>query len=83
MMYLVLTAEGLECIRGDLSVGGDKVWINPDVVSDADLDALRADAIGVEVLDPALAPGREKEMLVVIESIERRFPDDELMVEFV
>jgi len=83
MMYLVLTAEGLESIRGEFSAHGDKVWINPDIVSDDDLDALRAGEIGVEVLDPALDPGRQKELLVVIESIERRFPDDELMVEFV
>ncbi|GIZ50328.1 App1 family protein [Noviherbaspirillum aridicola] len=77
MTYLILTRNGFEQWRGQ---PGDTLVVNRDLLSDAEIAALRDQGIGVDILPRRLAPGDRPAIDRAVQGL-RRQPGDSLWIE--
>jgi len=82
MIYLIFTAEGFDEAKAIILEDKASLWVNDDVLSDAQQDELSAQNINVNILPENANPKNEKSVLAALQHVEQQMPKTEIFVEY-
>ena len=82
MIYLIFTAEGFNEARTIILEDKASLWVNDDVLSDAQQDELSAANITVNTLPENANPKNEKSVMAALLHVEQQVPKTEIFVEY-
>jgi len=83
MVYLVLTRNGYDELLRQLQHVPSPLWVNRDVLSQAELSSLRSSGIVVTDFVRPTAPSDIQEVLEAAYTVKEHHPDQGVWVEYV
>ncbi|OUR64637.1 hypothetical protein A9Q79_04875 [Methylophaga sp. 42_25_T18] len=82
MIYLIFTTEGFNEAKAIILEDEADLWVNDDVLSNAQRDELSAANINVNILPENANPKNEKSVLSALKHVEQQVPKTEIFVEY-
>lgn len=82
MLFLVLSKAGFEELKTAADPQHDHIWLNKDVLCARDIQMLNEQGWHLHVFSEAIHTSNEHSILKAIKYLEKKFPTEEIEVEY-